>query len=63
MESGRIGAAARGSQGVIRPPTPDGCPRLGTGNGRCLYWFEECTLQMAGRILQHEIFGCHPIRL
>lgn len=31
MESGRIGAAVRGSQGVINPPTPDGRPRLGTG--------------------------------
>lgn len=31
MGCGRIGAAARGSQGVIHPPTPDGWPRLGTG--------------------------------
>lgn len=30
-ESGRIGAGARGSQGVIHPPTPDGRPRLEQG--------------------------------
>lgn len=28
-----------------------------------LNWYGECTLQMDGRMLQHEIFGYHAIRL
>lgn len=62
MESGRIGAGGRGSQGMIHPPPPDGWPRYGIG-GVFAGMGNVCTLQMAGCMLQHEIFGCHAIRL